>query len=297
MSNLGKFSSCKSFKDSLLAGFSKLRGFSALNVNDSPLATQEPQTITLEPIPDQSLANGSYTLVGSASSNLSIIYSFFGSSSVATLSGNTITFHSAGAVSIVADQPGSSNYYAAPTITQNFSIINVPASQQAQSVNFPSQIDSSDPSISTQELSNTIQANSKFRIKSYFAIDSSGNEITKTSANQNIDPEAAFYGPDGSLISTNDDTAGESYPRNLLPSFTLNNGVAAGVYFMCISRYNTSYSSNYATTQSGDLILDFPIDVKIEYLDENNNVTFTAAVINFTPDASTKHLWVSCTIV
>src|SRR5207245_2219484 len=84
---------------------------------------QASQTITfISTAPSSAVYNGStYTVAAAASSGLTVT---FGSSTptVCTVSGSTVSFVGAGACAVPADQPGSTNYAAAPQATQNFTV-------------------------------------------------------------------------------------------------------------------------------------------------------------------------------
>lgn len=79
------------------------------------------QTITFTALSNKTIGDASFTLVGSASSGLPIIYSS-SNTSVATVSGNSVTLVGAGNVTITASQPGDGNYNAATDVPQSFTV-------------------------------------------------------------------------------------------------------------------------------------------------------------------------------
>jgi MBG domain/Bacterial Ig-like domain (group 3)/Putative Ig domain len=103
------------------------------------VVNNEPQTITLSAstLADASGATFGPTpliLSATASSGLPVVFSLL--SGPATLSGNALTINGAGTVVIAANQPGNSNYAAAPQVTENI-LVNkaLPIAALASSVN------------------------------------------------------------------------------------------------------------------------------------------------------------------
>ena len=89
------------------------------------------QTITFNALGDASLQAGTYSLSASASSGLSV--SFISSdSTVAELSGSTLTLKKGGAITITAQQGGNSVYLPATNVTQPLTVID--DTQQAQTI-------------------------------------------------------------------------------------------------------------------------------------------------------------------
>ena len=79
------------------------------------------QTITFTPLPATTFGAASFTLSGSSTSGLGVSYSS-SNTSVATVSGNTITIVGAGSSTITASQAGNSNYNAARNVQQTLTI-------------------------------------------------------------------------------------------------------------------------------------------------------------------------------
>ena len=64
------------------------------------------------------MGDAPFNITATASSNLPVIFSS-GNTSIATVSGNTVTIVAAGTVSITANQVGDANYFAAAPVSQN----------------------------------------------------------------------------------------------------------------------------------------------------------------------------------
>ena len=67
--------------------------------------------------------------MATASSNLGVAFAS-GNSTMASISGNTVTLKSGGTVVITASQGGDSTYNAAPSVTQNLTIIDDTVAQR-----------------------------------------------------------------------------------------------------------------------------------------------------------------------
>ena len=81
------------------------------------------QTITFGALSDASLNTGTYSLSGKATASSGLAVGFSNSdSSVATLSGTTLTLLKGGTVTITASQSGDDTYLAAPSVTQSLTI-------------------------------------------------------------------------------------------------------------------------------------------------------------------------------
>jgi len=78
------------------------------------------QTITFGAIADQSVTNR-LTLSATASSGLPVIFTV--GSGPASINSNVATFNATGMVSIVASQPGDTNWNPAPNVTQAFNVV------------------------------------------------------------------------------------------------------------------------------------------------------------------------------
>ena len=134
---------------------------------------QAAQTITFAAIPNGTYLGAPVTLSPTSSSGLPVTLSI--ASGPATLSGNTLTYTGAGAVSVVASQAGNGNYLAAANVTQNFTV-----AQASQTITFNQP---SDTSYSTTPIGLTASASSGLGVS--FAVTSgpaavSGNNLTLT---------------------------------------------------------------------------------------------------------------------
>ena len=93
--------------------------------------TKATQTITFGALTNASLYTGTYSLDGKATASSGLAVSYASSdSSVASLSGTTLTLHSGGTVTITASQGGDGNYSAANDETQSLTIIDDTQVQQ-----------------------------------------------------------------------------------------------------------------------------------------------------------------------
>ena len=80
-----------------------------------------PQTITFADIGDQQLGQ-SVDLNASASSGLPVSFSITTGSSIASISGSTVSFSGTGPVTIQASQDGNSTYAAAASVSKSFGV-------------------------------------------------------------------------------------------------------------------------------------------------------------------------------
>jgi gliding motility-associated-like protein len=88
--------------------------------NSTLTVTAAAQTITFAALADKTYGEVPFTLNASSDAGLGVTYRVL--SGPATISGNTVTITGAGSVTIAADQAGNSNYAAATTVTQRFSV-------------------------------------------------------------------------------------------------------------------------------------------------------------------------------
>jgi len=79
------------------------------------------QSITLNAIPAKMYGGVSFTLPVTTDKGLTISYTST-NAYVATISGNTVTILNAGSTDIIANQAGTSNYYAAPAVSQTLAV-------------------------------------------------------------------------------------------------------------------------------------------------------------------------------
>jgi hypothetical protein len=93
----------------------------ATPVYQSFIVHSEAQTITFPAIPATPLSTGSVTLNATASSGLQVSYAST-TSSVCTVTANTVTLVAAGTCTIEAKQPGGSDYAPAAWVTQSFKV-------------------------------------------------------------------------------------------------------------------------------------------------------------------------------
>ncbi|MDB0031579.1 LamG domain-containing protein, partial [Opitutales bacterium] len=121
------------------AGVTTIRASQDGNGSYNPAPTVEktltvskvPQAITFNALSDASLTAGTYELNATASSGLSVSFAS-SDSTVAEVSGNTLTLKKGGSITITSTQGGNGIYLAAPDITQSLTVID--DTQQAQTI-------------------------------------------------------------------------------------------------------------------------------------------------------------------
>jgi len=91
------------------------------------------QTITFNTVTDKSVGDATFDLTATASSGLPVTYSS-SDTTVATISGNTVTIVGEGITIITASQAGDANYNAATSVTQEFTVN--PTGKLAQTITF-----------------------------------------------------------------------------------------------------------------------------------------------------------------
>jgi probable HAF family extracellular repeat protein len=101
----------------------------ATPVSSSFTVTKASQTITFVDPPDQLYGAPPIELSASASSDLPVTLTLI--SGPATLAGNIVTITGVGTVKITATQSGNANYYAAPSVSQTFTV-----SKATQTISF-----------------------------------------------------------------------------------------------------------------------------------------------------------------
>ena len=101
----------------------------ATAVSQSFMATPAAQTITFPTLASTTYGNGTVTLGATASSGLGVSYTVSGP---ASLSGNMVLITGVGTVTVTAAQGGSTNYAAATSVSQAFSV-----RQGTQTITFP----------------------------------------------------------------------------------------------------------------------------------------------------------------
>jgi autotransporter-associated beta strand protein len=93
----------------------------ALSTTGTILVAKGPQTITFEALAGKTFGDAAFILTASASSGLPIGYSS-SDTSVATVSGSTVTIVGAGSTTITASQSGNANYLAATSVQQTLTV-------------------------------------------------------------------------------------------------------------------------------------------------------------------------------
>lgn len=93
----------------------------AINVNQSVIIGKTNQTISFTPPPSKKLGDDPFIISATASSGLSINFTST-TTSICTVSGNTVSLINIGTCTIAADQSGDSNHAAAPQVTANITI-------------------------------------------------------------------------------------------------------------------------------------------------------------------------------
>ena len=103
------------------ATFAGELGYVASTASNTLTVTQLPQAIDFAPLPDKVATDPPFTVsaTGGASGNP---VTFSTDSTACSVSGNTVTLNAAGSCTIKADQAGSTNYSAAPQVSQTFTI-------------------------------------------------------------------------------------------------------------------------------------------------------------------------------
>jgi hypothetical protein len=84
------------------------------------------QAITFAPLPAKAATDAPFALMGTTSSGLPVYFSVL--AGPATLIGNNLTILGGGTVTVLAYQPGNSNYNAAATVQQAFTVSKIPQS-------------------------------------------------------------------------------------------------------------------------------------------------------------------------
>jgi len=93
----------------------------ATNVLRDLIVNKGNQTITFAALPSKTLGDTPFTLSATSSSGLAISYTS-SNTSLATISGNTVTLVAVGSVTIHANQAGNANYNAATQVSQTFCV-------------------------------------------------------------------------------------------------------------------------------------------------------------------------------
>ena len=93
----------------------------AADVPQTLTVTKGSQTITFSSLPSKAFGDPAFALTGSVASGLSLSY-ISSNTSVATISGNTVTIVGAGSTTITASQAGNANYTAATDVLQTLTV-------------------------------------------------------------------------------------------------------------------------------------------------------------------------------
>lgn len=93
----------------------------ATSVSQSFIVTKGSQTITFAALPNRALTAGSFTVSATASSGLAVSFNSQ-TTTVCTVSGTTVTLRAKGTCTIQATQAGNSNYAAAASVNQSFTV-------------------------------------------------------------------------------------------------------------------------------------------------------------------------------
>ncbi|MEQ9378675.1 MAG: Ig-like domain-containing protein [Imperialibacter sp.] len=93
----------------------------AANVPQTLTVNKGSQTITFAALPAKTFGDANFTLGATASSGLAVSYAS-SNTSVATVSGNTVTIVGAGSTTITASQTGNANYNAATNVPQTLTV-------------------------------------------------------------------------------------------------------------------------------------------------------------------------------
>jgi hypothetical protein len=125
------------------------------------------QTITFTTLADASLTAGTYELNATASSGLAVSFAS-SDSTVAEVSGNTLTLKKGGSITITSTQGGNGIYLAAPDITQSLTVID--DTQQAQTITWSQSLGSR--AFGVADLNLTASSNANLPI-TYISSDSS----------------------------------------------------------------------------------------------------------------------------
>ncbi len=107
------------------ATFAGDAGHAGSSDSQSITITQAPQTITFDFVGDKTVGEGSFELVATSGSDLSVTFMSL-TPSVCSVSGTTVTILTAGTCTIQADQAGDVNHAAAAPVTQSFEISAAP---------------------------------------------------------------------------------------------------------------------------------------------------------------------------
>jgi hypothetical protein len=86
------------------------------------------QTITFDALAPKNYGAGTFSLVATATSRLTVSYAS-SNPAVATVSGSTVTIVGVGTTTITASQAGTSNYNAASNVTQTLTVVDAQATQ------------------------------------------------------------------------------------------------------------------------------------------------------------------------
>ncbi|WP_298627391.1 hypothetical protein, partial [uncultured Legionella sp.] len=111
----------------------------APQVQQTMTVSKQSQTITFSStLPSTPIVADTYNVTATASSGLAVdITVDASSSSVCSISGGTVTFNTTGTCIVNANQPGNTQYHAAPQVQQTMTV-----SKQSQTITFSSTLPS-----------------------------------------------------------------------------------------------------------------------------------------------------------
>ena len=151
-------------------------------------------------------------------------------------------------------------------------------------------------SVGVDQIAGAIPANTPVYISAVYSQDADGNDITRDSDGDGIDPMGALYNNNGNLLNANDDKNG------LLPGFAFPNGLGANTYWFVLSKFSSGGIVNYTNDNWGLFETDRPINFPISFI-------FSGMETNGTPndtiygrydhiqDTGTMHVICSCLVV
>jgi hypothetical protein len=124
-------------KNNTYSGDFTLQPYASVVLLKSSAVSKATQAIAFASIPDKMVGDAPFTIDATASSALPVSLRVL--SGPATISGNTVTITGVGTVTIVALQSGNSSYFAASSVTQNFTVVpdpNTPPAKINQQITF-----------------------------------------------------------------------------------------------------------------------------------------------------------------
>ncbi|MCA6388352.1 MAG: VCBS repeat-containing protein, partial [Cytophagales bacterium] len=273
----------------------------AASVPQTLTVNQASQTITFAALANKNFGDAPFTLSATASSGLAVSYSS-SNTSVATLSGNTVTIVGAGTTTLTASQAGNTNYNAAPDVPQPLNVISVKQNQTITFNTLP------DRTLGDAVFTLTAAASSSLAVSYSTTSDKitiSGSQVTLVKAGRaaitaNQAGNASFNPAPGvernfcikpakpiitasgvnteTITLTSSATAGNQWFKDGTAIANATNSTLTvttlGVYKVqakaddCLSEFSTDYpiivTGDVPTTQSGIYVLPNPVDDELE---------------------------------